>query len=54
MPSLPQGHRENLCRGEREGVFPSLHTILYVNHHAHAKSMDAGTLHKYMMMQCYM
>lgn len=54
MPFSLQGRRENLCWGERKGVFPSLHTVLYVNHHAHAKSMDAGTLHKYMMMQCYM
>lgn len=53
MPFSPQGHRENLCQGKREGASPSLHTVLYVNHQAHAKSMDAGTLHKYMMMQCY-
>lgn len=39
---------------EKEGIVPSLHAALYVNHHAHAQSMDAGTLHKYMMMQCYM
>ena len=54
MPFSPQGHRENLCQGKKEGASPSLHTVLYVNHQTHAKSMDAGTLHKYMMMQCYM